>query len=61
MALNMVKVYKNKALQATVSYVKDTNNCINMPHLTIEQRLWICVEYARVNNAKEVLRRWRNH
>ena len=35
--------------------------CINMPRLTTQQRVWICVEYARVNNAEEVLRRWRNH
>ena len=31
-----------------------------MPRLTIEQRVWICSEYAKVNNAEEVLRRWRN-
>ena len=67
----MVKDYKNKTLQATVSYFKDTNNivyrlntvnwvpmgitmhntrsrtrllCINMPRLTIQQRVWICVD-----------------
>mgnify|MGYP002803582734 CR=1 FL=1 len=28
MALNMVKDYKNKALQAAVSYFKDTNNIV---------------------------------
>ena len=31
---------------------------INMPHLTKDQRVWICLEYGRVNNACEVLRRW---
>jgi hypothetical protein len=29
-----------------------------MPRLTKNQRVWICLEYARVNNACEVLRRW---
>ena len=31
---------------------------INMPRLTKDQRVWICLEYAKVNNACEVLRRW---
>ena len=30
-----------------------------MPRLTIQQRVWVCLEYARVNNAEEVVRRWR--
>ena len=29
-----------------------------MPRLTIAQRVWVCIEYARVNNAQEVIRRW---
>ena len=29
-----------------------------MPRLSNDQRVWICVEMARVNNAAEVLRRW---
>jgi len=29
-----------------------------MPRLTIHQRVWICIEFARVNNAREVARRW---
>ena len=32
-----------------------------MPHLTIEQRVWVCIEYARVANVQEVLRRWPNY
>ena len=32
-----------------------------MPQLTIAQRTWVCFEYARVGNALEVSRRWRNH
>jgi len=31
-----------------------------MPRLTVEQRIWVCIEFARVNNAEEVLRRWNN-
>ena len=31
-----------------------------MPRLTLEQQVWICSEYAKVNNAEEVLRRWCN-
>ena len=34
---------------------------LNMPPLTKDQRVWICVEYARVNNAEEVRRRWLGH
>ena len=29
-----------------------------MPQLTKDQRVWICVEYARTNNVCEVIRRW---
>ena len=29
-----------------------------MPRLTKDQRVWVCLEYARTNNAYEVLRRW---
>ena len=28
-----------------------------MPRLTIPQRTWVCIEFARTNNAAEVLRR----
>jgi hypothetical protein len=31
---------------------------INMLRLTKDQTVWICLEYARVNNACEVIRRW---
>ena len=31
---------------------------VNMPRLTIQQRVWVCSEYARVNNVQEVIRRW---
>ena len=31
-----------------------------MPRLTIPQRTWVCIEFARTNNATEVLRRWPN-
>lgn len=37
------------------------HNKLNMPQLTKDQRVWICVEYARVNNAEEVRRRWLGH
>jgi len=33
---------------------------IVMPRLTIAQRTWVCIEFARVGNAHEVLRRWRH-
>ena len=33
---------------------------IKMPRLTKDQRVWICLEFARTNNANEVLRRWNN-
>ena len=29
-----------------------------MPQLTKDQRVWICIEYARTNNVREVIRRW---
>ena len=32
-----------------------------MPRFTIPQRIWVCIEFACVGNAHEVLRRWRNH
>ena len=31
-----------------------------MPQLTKDQRVWICIEFARTNNAHEVARRWVN-
>ena len=31
---------------------------LNMPRLMIQQRVWVCTEYARVNNAQEVIGRW---
>ena len=34
---------------------------VNMPRLTKDKRVWICVEYARVNNAEEVRRRLLGH
>ena len=34
---------------------------LNMPQLTKNQRVCICVEYAKVNNAEEVRRRWLGH
>ena len=34
-------------------------NNIAMPRLTIAQRTWVCIEFARTANAHEVLRRWR--
>ena len=38
-----------------------TNFRETMPRMTIAQRTWVCIEYARTNNALEVLRRWPNH
>ena len=35
-----------------------TGTVIKMPRLTNDQRIWLCLEYARVNNACEVQRRW---
>ena len=32
-----------------------------MPRLTVAQRTWVCNEFARVGNAHEVLKKWRNH
>ena len=34
---------------------------LNMPCLTVQQRVWVCLEYAMVNNAEEVIRRWPIH
>ena len=31
-----------------------------MPRLTKNKRVWICLEFARTNNANEVLRCWNN-
>ena len=32
---------------------------VNMPSfITKDQRVWICLECARVNNAREVIRHW---
>ena len=31
---------------------------LKMPRLTKDQRVWVCLEYARLNNASEVKRRW---
>ena len=31
---------------------------INKPRLAKDQKVWICLEYAKVNDACEVLRRW---
>ena len=28
-----------------------------MPRLTVAQRVWVCIEFVRVNNAQEVIRR----
>eukprot|EP00111_Clytia_hemisphaerica_P017991 TCONS_00053258-protein len=33
---------------------------VRMPRLTKDQRVWVCLEYARVDNAFEVKRRWLN-
>eukprot|EP00111_Clytia_hemisphaerica_P007842 TCONS_00022795-protein len=32
-----------------------------MAQLSKNQRVWICLEYARTNNNSEVIRRWRRH
>ena len=37
-----------------------TDSRETMPRMTIAQRTWVCTEYARTNNALEVLRRWPN-
>ena len=49
----------NKILEQTRKElcVKMTSLLRSMPRLTIEQRVWVCVEYARVANVREVLRR----
>ena len=31
-----------------------------MPRLTLDQRVWICIEFSKCNNAHEVIRRWPN-
>ena len=35
--------------------------CLKMVQLTKQQRVWKCLEFARVNNATEVRRRWHLH
>ena len=54
---------ENKILEQTRKElcVKVTSLLRGMPCLTIEQRVWVCVEYARVSNVREVLRRWPNY
>lgn len=42
-----------KRIRISLFYTK-----LNMPQLTKDQRVWVCIEYARVNNAEEVRRRW---
>ena len=32
-----------------------------MPRLIVAQRICVCNEFARVGNAHEVLKRWRNY
>ena len=32
-----------------------------MVELSKYQRVWICLEFARTNNASEIIRRWINH
>ena len=34
---------------------------LNMPRLTKEQRVWVCLEHTKCNNATEVRRRWQGH
>ena len=29
--------------------------------LSKDQRVWICLEFAKTNNASEVIKRWINH
>ena len=31
-----------------------------MPRLTLHQRVWICIEFSKCSNAREVIRRWPN-
>ena len=31
---------------------------LNMPRLSKDQRVWVCLEHARIQNAAEVRRRW---
>ena len=31
---------------------------LKMPRLTVQQRIWVCIEFSRVDNAEEILRRW---
>jgi hypothetical protein len=31
---------------------------LNMPRLSKDQRVWVCLEHARFQNAEEVRRRW---
>ena len=32
--------------------------CYGLPRLTKDQRVWICLEHARFQNAAEIRRRW---
>ena len=31
---------------------------LNMPRLSKDQRVWVCLEHTRIQNAAEVKRRW---
>jgi len=61
-SLKTKKIFKKESFLSktkfTVLYV-----CMSsiMVQLTKEQRVWICLEFARVNNAAEVQRRWPIH
>ena len=42
-------------------FCKTLDRFFVMTQLSKDQRIWICLEFARSNNASEVIRRWINH
>ncbi len=42
-------------------FCKSFEGFFEMAQLSKDQRVWICLEFARTNNASEVIRRWINH
>ena len=43
-----------------MGYVLHSELILTMPRLNKDQRVWVCLEHARVQNAAEVRRRWPN-
>lgn len=56
----MEKILTKYFLNCVILSVRESNskNLNKMPRLNKDQRVWICLEFGRTNNAHEVSRRW---